>query len=218
MKVRQVCVAGERYCVLGPGNYDALVDDPRVVARFARDEYLPYWAEFWPVALLLADAIAAWGAPAAAGSPRVLELGCGLGIASLVALRWGYDVVASDYDVDALAFVAESARRNGLPDIATRYVDWRERYADLEVDRIVAAEILYETRHLRPVAEFIRAHLRPSGFALICDAKRTTADGFEGIARASGLMVQVRLVSREAGEGVPGVSGRIFELRRQASD
>jgi SAM-dependent methyltransferase len=215
IRTRHVDVAGERFLLIGPDQYESLLDDPRVAARFARDEYMPYWAEFWPAASLLAEAVAAWGPPAdQAAPPRVLEVGCGLGLVSLVALRLGYAVVASDYDQDALAFVAESARRNGLPQPLTRYVDWRETYVDLRCDRIVAAEVLYEDRNLRPVAEFVRNHLVDNGFALICDRNRSTADTFPEVAGACGLTVAVTSAKLPGEKGEPDIAGRIFRLQR----
>jgi SAM-dependent methyltransferase len=201
--------------LLGPANYESLLDDPRVVARFQRDEYMPYWAEFWPASLLLAQEVLGWpraGEP----SPTALEIGCGLGLVSLAALARGYRVIASDYDDDALAFVRENALRNGLPPPETRFIDWRERYADLRLDRILAAEILYETRSIRPIAEFLHAHLADDGVALIVDSNRSTADAFDSIARHCGLRVACRPVQGlHPATGAP-MSGRIFEARRKS--
>lgn len=231
-QTRRIAVAGRVFEVLGPANYESLIDEPAVVARFEQDEYLPYWAEFWPAAVLLAEAVA--GGELAGSGPQpspaaghggagegsslttpnrlqVLELGCGLGLGTLVALHMSYDAVASDYDQDALAFVIESARRNGLPPPRTRCIDWRERYPDLRVDRIIAAEILYEARHIVPVAQFIRRHLAPGGWALICDAHRPTADAFPAAAAACHLRVAVE--SREhRPPGGPPVRGRLFRV------
>ena len=220
VKQRRFAVAGRMIEVVGPDNYESLLDDPRVEARFAQDEYMPYWAEFWPASLLLADAIAAWGPAESAGAaPRVLEFGCGLGIAALVALQLGYAVTASDYDEDALAFVVESARRNGLPQPTTRYLDWRETYPELRFERIVAAEVLYEARNLEPIARFVGTHLTPDGFALICDRNRSTADGFERVAKDCGLLVDIQVVDRLAEDGGEAVRGRIFHLwRRRAAE
>jgi cyclopropane fatty-acyl-phospholipid synthase-like methyltransferase len=142
----------------------------------------------------------------------VLELGCGLGIASLVALRAGYTVIASDYEPDALAFVAESARQAGLPAPRTCPLDWRQTYPELRPDRIVAAEVLYEARNLRPIAEFVRAHLAPGGLALISDADRPTADEFPRVARQQGLIATVAAAQRPADAWFGPVSGRIFQL------
>lgn len=214
--MRTVTVAGRSYELLGPANYEALVDDSRVIERFAEDEYLPYWAEFWPACLILADVVVSW--PEATDpvcAPRVLELGCGLGLPSLIAAQRGYRVLASDYDDDALAFVRASARRNGIPPPATRCIDWRKRYDDLRFERILAAEVLYERRNLRPVARFVRRHLAADGLALICDANRSIADEFESIAASTDLAVRIRRRERHGPAPSPPVRGRIFELRHE---
>lgn len=216
VKCRRFELAGRSFDLLGPANYEELIDEPRVKERFARDEYLPYWAEFWPACLLLADAVAAWGAPPPGRPPpRVLELGCGLGLVSLLLTHMGYDVTAADYDEDALAFLIESAHRNGLRPPETLALDWRETYPDLRFDRIVAAEVLYETRSLRPVAEFIHNHLSLQGFALISDAHRSTADGFDAVARHCGLTVQI--TSAERPGLLPGeiIRGRLLRVTRK---
>ncbi len=197
--------------LLGPANYESLLDKPEVVRRFSQDEYLPYWAEFWPANLLLTDAVAAWGA-APSPAPCVLEFGCGLGLTSLVAALLGYRVIASDYDEDALAFVHASAVYNQIPMPELRFIDWRQQYPDLRVDRIVAAEVLYEARSLQPIAEFIARHLAADGLALLVDRLRPTADAFPGAAARCGLRVTQREVSRPASPGERHVDGRIFHL------
>ena len=104
---------------------------------------------------------------------------------------------------------------NRLPVPETRHLDWREPVADLSVDRIVAADVLYETRNLRPVAEFVYRHLRPDGFALIADPNRMTAENFGKVARHCGLAVRVTPVERPSPFGAGMVRGRLFELRRK---
>lgn len=217
VRVRDLLVGERTYRVLGPANCESLVDDPRVAERFEREEFMPYWAEFWPACMLLADEVAKW--PRVwrdlASPPVVLEVGCGLGLVSLVALDRGCRVIASDWDDDALAFVCESARVSGLAAPETRFIDWRLQYADLRLDRLLAAEVLYETRSLRPVAEFIAAHLTERGEALIVDGNRQTADAFDSIARHCGLRVDVTPVERPHPESGKPVRGRIFRLRRK---
>lgn len=213
VKIRQLTVGGQSIQLLGPDEYEKLLDDPRVLARFERDEFMPYWAEFWPACLLLAERVAQW--PSVVGqtdSPRVLELGCGLGLAALLAAQRGYRVIASDYDDDALAFVTESARENGISPPQTRFIDWRLFYPDLVFERIIAAEILYEARNLEPVAAFVANHLGPGGYAWIVDANRSTADRFEAIARGAGLSVITSVITGSGVDGKP-IAGRLFELR-----
>ena len=240
MLVRRVAVRGRAFELVGPANYEALVDDPRVIRRFEQDEFLPYWAEFWPACTLLADLVAAWPVVDRRVAPCVLELGCGLGLASLVAAGRGYRAIASDYDADALAFVSESARRSGVGELETRWIDWRKAYPELRADRIVAAEVLYEPRNLEPVARFVRAHLTGDGQGFLVDGNRQTADAFPRVAESHGLVVETQPVSLpgdgivsgtgawSASGGTPTearsereggsareVSGRVFTVRRR---
>lgn len=215
--IRRFEFAGRSIELLGPANYESLIDDERVVARFEKDEFMPYWAEFWPACLLLADLVAAWPAAndlSGGPTPCVLELGAGLGLVSLIAAARGYRVVCSDYEEDALAFVRESAKRNGLVPPDTRYIDWRERYDDQRFDRIVAAEVLYETRNLAPIATFVAAHLAPGGEAILVDRNRPTADAFASVARAAGLSVEITSLRRAEGCDSKLLEGRAFFLRR----
>jgi SAM-dependent methyltransferase len=214
--VTRVGLAGRMFDVLGPANYEELVDSPEVARRFKQNEYLPYWAQVWPASLLLAEAVAAWP-PAGDDPPQVLEIGCGLGLVSLLMSHLGYRVLAADQDEDALAFVAESARRNGVAVPETRFLDWHKTDLDMTFDRIVAADVLYETRHLRPVAEFVHDHLKPGGFALIADPNRFTADEFDTMARHCDLAVHVAAVERPGESGDKPIQGRIFRLRQAST-
>jgi hypothetical protein len=76
-----------------------------VVLLEAAVEEAPYWAELWPSARALADAVAA----REVHGLSVLEVGCGLGLPALVAAARGADVTASDVDTGALDCVLASA-------------------------------------------------------------------------------------------------------------
>src|SRR4051794_24772079 len=91
--VRDKVILGEHtFLIDRPGGSDDLLAHPAVRAAFAADGYLPYWADLWPAARMLAKAVLAerWelGAAsraAAEGTARLagptltaLEVGCGL--------------------------------------------------------------------------------------------------------------------------------------------
>jgi predicted nicotinamide N-methyase len=122
-----------------PASPEALIDED----AFARDEFLPYWAELWPAATALAAAL-----PPVAGL-RVCELGCGLGLPALVAAAHGAQVTATDWSPDAVSLLGENARRNGLH-LRTEVRDWREPW-DERFDLVLAADVLYERRNVVPL-------------------------------------------------------------------
>jgi predicted nicotinamide N-methyase len=130
--------------LLRPVSPDALLDEE----AFARDEFLPYWAELWPAATALAAAL-----PDVVGR-RVVELGCGLGLPSLVAAALGAEVTATDWAADAVELLQENAARNGLV-LRAEVRDWREPWPE-RFDIALAADVLYERRNVEPLLERLR--------------------------------------------------------------
>jgi predicted nicotinamide N-methyase len=151
--VEEVVPLGDRdIAVLRPRDTDALLDD---TAFEERDEFIPYWADLWPSAILLARTLAA----RALRGARVLELGCGLGLPSLAAALAGGRALATDWAPEALDAVARNAARNELA-VETLVADWRSPQALLErgpFDLVVAADVLYERRNVRPLTDLLLA-------------------------------------------------------------
>ncbi|MCB9706719.1 MAG: methyltransferase domain-containing protein [Myxococcales bacterium] len=205
-------VAGKRWRILRPRDPAALIDD----AAFERDGRIPYWAELWPSASILAERLqdaprAAPGAPRAGGA--LLELGAGVGLVSLVAQAAGYRALATDYYGDALAFARANAWLNGQGDLAIREVDWRALPADLpRFDLVVAADVLYEPAHAELIAATIDRALAPGGLALVADPERPTAAGFPAACAAHGLAIERSTTTRGEGEARRSIS--LYALRR----
>src|SRR5438874_1161086 len=121
--VRETVIVDSRtYLIERPGESDRLLDDPAVHAAHERDEYMPYWADLWPAARMLAKVILHEPWPP---GQEALEIGCGLGLPGIVALSVGLRVTFSDYDPCALYYAAANARLNGLSDFTTLRLDWR---------------------------------------------------------------------------------------------
>jgi predicted nicotinamide N-methyase len=163
-------VAGRTLTLLRPRSAEALIDE----ADFARDERLPYWAELWPSARVLAEAIA--GEDLA--GRRVLELGCGLGLPSLVAATGGARILATDWYADALTLLRRNAGAAGLH-VRTLLVDWRRPPAALRAaapfDLVMAADVLYEARNAAALAPLLPRLVAPAGRLLIADPRRPDA-------------------------------------------
>jgi predicted nicotinamide N-methyase len=125
--------------LLRPAEPEALLDED----AFARDEFLPYWAELWPAGTALARAL-----PERLDGAAIVELGCGLGLPSLVAAARGADVLAVDWAPEATALLERNAARNGV-ELRTRTADWRAFGGSF--DLVLAADVLYEHRNVDPL-------------------------------------------------------------------
>src|SRR5579864_3303539 len=129
--------------LLRPRDPAALLDEE----AFADDEFLPYWGELWPAGLALARAL-----PGRLDGLRVIELGCGLGVPSLVASARGARVTAVDWAADAIALLHTNAAANGLA-VDAQVRDWRA--LDGDFDLALAADVLYEARNVEPLARVV---------------------------------------------------------------
>src|SRR3954447_15963288 len=99
-------MAGRDLTIVRPRDSEALLDED----AFADDEFIPYWADLWPSAELLARTVIG----RALRGARVLELGCGLGLPSVAAALAGGRVLASDWAAEAVEAARANAARNDV--------------------------------------------------------------------------------------------------------
>jgi predicted nicotinamide N-methyase len=168
-----------------PDAYE-LIDE----AAFERDEFLPYWAELWPAGVELARLVASRDVQGL----RVLELGCGLGVPSIVAALGRATVLATDWSPDALALLEQNAARNGAT-LRTRSLDWRADDVERGCDLVLAADVLYERTHPDLLLALLaRLEARE---VLLADPARTYARVFLDRARETGTWRIETLVERK---------------------
>ncbi len=203
-------IAGEVFEFCWPADIDVLLDEPRTHALHQADGYMPYWAQPWPGTVLLAEAIVR-GEP---GADRpAIEIGCGVGIAGVVAAKRGWSVTVSDYDENALAYAQRNAELNGVRLAGAALIDFRRPPAVPLYDLILGSDLLYERRHCEPVARWIAAALNPGGLAILSDPFRTAAESFPDHARGFSLTPRMERVESNAPTGMPN-RGRIWYVTR----
>jgi predicted nicotinamide N-methyase len=152
-------------------------------------EEAPYWAELWPSARALVEVVAARDV----AGQRVLEVGCGLALPSLVSVARGANATASDVDAAPLAFVAESARASGL-ELATAVVDFAEPPVALgPFDLVLAADVLYVHASAAQLAVSLPRLLARAGRALLTCPWRGQADRL-----AAALPAEIAVAGRGA--------------------
>lgn len=179
--------------------------------EFLKDEQMPYWAEIWPAAVTLSRQIMETGELA---GKSVIELGAGVGIASIAAARSGARVLTTDYSTEALKFVAYNALRNRVP-LDTCRLDWRVVKGDEKFDAIIAADVLYERVNLLPIVMALDALLAVGGAAWIADPRRRLADQFLELVQENGFRISEKRMYDAGGDQAVAVT--IYKLEREAT-
>lgn len=139
--------------------------------------------KLWPSAVALAMNI-----PEGEGR-RVLELGCGLGLVSMMLRLQGWEVTATDGDDEVLMQAMENAKRNKIDGIDFRKLEWGSDEVLGVYDRVYASDVLYDPENHIPLINCIKRHLSFEGFARIIDPGREEADGFPFSAASDGFEV-----------------------------
>ncbi|MFO0231442.1 class I SAM-dependent methyltransferase, partial [Gemmatimonas sp.] len=159
------------FTLFKPANADHLISE----ADYVMDERLPYWADLWPSAHVLAGALLSMR-----GEGRtLLELGCGLGLDTTAAMAAGFSVTATDYYEDAIHMARGNAARNLGREPQARLVNWRAWPDDLGTfDVVIAADVLYEKEYASLVGACVARALAPQGEAIIADPGRLALPAF----------------------------------------
>lgn len=158
------------------GSLDAAVEalcdrpelDPEEALRLA-----PYFGTVWTAGRALAQWLAEH--PSLVRGRRVVEVGCGLGLAALVAARLGGHVLACDAHPDVGALLRRNA---ALSDVVVTY--HRGDVGDPDAlaaaigpcDLVLASDVVYEPGLARHVAPALARLCRPRGRILLADPGR----------------------------------------------
>jgi len=170
----------------------------------------PLFGLIWPSARILAGAMQTFEI----AGKRILEIGCGLALASLVVQRRGADITASDGHPLAAAFLAENLRLNRLAPIPFQTGNWADADPNLgQFDLIIGSDLLYERDQPDLLAGFIDRHSNGRVEVIIVDPDRGNRAKFNrGMADRGYLHSEARADGRQA-SGEP-YKGRILNYRR----
>jgi predicted nicotinamide N-methyase len=171
----------------------------------------PTFGVLWPAGIALAQEMN--HIPIA--GKRILEVGCGIGLSSLVLRMRGADITACDHHPLAGEFLRHNAKLNGLAPIAFHLAPWGGRNSRLgRFDLIIGADLLYERDHPSLLSGFMSRHATAAGCVIIADPGRGYRGRFSSQMRAQGYSFSDRRV-RLDGAGPPAPDrGRLTNYDR----
>ncbi len=180
----------------------------------------PLFGLLWPSGSQLAARLAA--RPVRAGL-RVLEIGCGLALASLTGHRMGHDMTASDCHPLAHRFLDANLALNALPRMKYRHGHWgasaggdtvldtahcvrvRGRY-----DLVIGSDLLYERDAGATLAGFIGRHVDDAGEVWIVDPDRGNRPAFHRQMAAEGFSMREEKLDQRATPDRAAYKGRLL--------
>lgn len=174
---------------------DALLDE--LIAKGdshedVQDERIPYWAELWPSAIGMGQYLAKH--PELVKDKSVLEVGCGLGLAGMVAHGVGGKVILSDYLPAALELAEYNWNQNFEEEAQLLQLDWREAKPEQAADVVLAADVAYEERAFEPLLKAFPILVKKGGKLIISEPNRAIARKFLKSLEGIGFEVEKELL------------------------
>ena len=166
----EVVINGKKFSILLPRYLDRFINPIDVLHDF------PLWAKIWKASWVLSGYLADLPPDV---NKRLLEIGAGVGLVSIVAATFGHQITMTEYNPDALNFACANACLNNCPDLPIKKLDWNHPRLKGQFDLIVASEVTYNEENFFPLIRFFKSNLKPGGeIILTSEIRRSGQDLF----------------------------------------
>jgi predicted nicotinamide N-methyase len=171
----------------------------------------PLFGQLWPSAQKLADLMQVYHL----GERRVLEIGCGLALASMVVHRRNGDITASDCHPLTENFLNANLLLNALPALKYSTGNWDRANPELgKFDLIIGSDVLYERNQPAALATFIDLHAAADAEVLIIDPNRGNRTAFNRQMAEHGFNLTETLIKTPLHNG-NAYKGRLLKYLRE---
>lgn len=173
------------------GDYQIQLKTPRNFDRFAQEgkrygiseQAFPLAGVVWPSSQLLCHLLLEYDT----AGKKILELGCGMGLASLLLKTMGRDVTALDIHPRVGDMLQRNTKLNRLQPIPFVHASWAEPIETDKFDLIVGSDLLYEPIHVKTLSGFLNDQLADCGEVVILSPDRGQLEPFTEDMRALGF-------------------------------
>jgi len=172
------------------------------------------WSMFgvvWPSARVLAHAMLTQDL----SGQRILEVGGGLSLASLVLHRRQAQVTASDGHPSAGDFLEHNLVLNGLSPMPWRQLNWARPDDSLgRFELIIGSDVLYDHGQAESLSRFMATHGSPGGRVVLVDPNRSHRARFSHLMEEAGFTLSSAPIDAAPGLTTP-YRGRLLTYSRR---
>ena len=145
---------------------------------------------------------------------RILEVGCGVGLTSLMLNSRMADITATDHHPEADAYLQLNVALNEGRAIPFVRAGWEQKDTDLgEFDLILGSDILYQPDHAALLSAFVNRHAKEKCEVIIIDPGRGNAAKFSKAMLVSGFL-QSEIETVPYQQDAQPYKGRIRRFKR----
>jgi predicted nicotinamide N-methyase len=187
----ELVINGRKFQVLLPKDLTRFINTQDVFHEF------PLWAKIWPASWVLAGYLAEMPV---ASTKKIIEIGAGSGLVSIVAAACGHNIMLTESNPDALQFARANAFINGCPQLPILELDWNRPQLKDTVDYIVASEVTYKKEDLSSLLSLFKNCLNPDGEVFLAgEMRRVSKDFYQQLETGFNIRAQKKIL-RSSGE------------------
>lgn len=206
---------------IGKTSVSIFVPDPISI----RDQYqtqkevspqldFPYWSQLWPASIGLATFLEE--RPYYITNKRLLEIGAGLGLPSLIAARYAKKICASDYLPEVLECLQASATHNKLENFTSQLIDWNKLEEIPKADVLLISDINYDPKEFPAILALIEKFLDQQTTVILSTPQRLMARSFLNSLEV--FCIEKEVIQVESlGENIP-ISVWVLQNRRASGN
>jgi len=135
----------------------------------------PLFGILWPSSIILANLVLSYNIK----NKRILEIGCGIALASHILNHRLADITSTDYHPSVEEFLISNTKLNNGKEIPFERTAWNDNNDNLgKFDLIIGSDLLYEETHIEELSNFINNHSNKSCEVIIIDPGRNNLNKF----------------------------------------
>jgi predicted nicotinamide N-methyase len=136
----------------------------------------PLFGIIWPSSKVLADFMLTFDTK----KKKILEIGCGIGLTSLLLNHLDMDITATDYHPEVANYLLANTNLNHDVNIPFIRTDWADETENglVKYDLLIGSDILYEETSIKLLSTFINRHAQEHCEIVIVDPDRANHSKF----------------------------------------